>query len=179
MNKCVYGLADASLFWYNKVKETMQKLGGTVSKVDPAVFYWLDDLCKVTGVLACHVDDFMWGGSDMFSTVVIPKLIAVFQVGREEHNSFNYIGMEVHSLQNEIQLQQDAYIKNLQPFPIDPTRAPQREAPLTDTEMDMLKSKIGQILWVARQSRPDITCDISILASSTKHATIQTMHCTN
>lgn len=49
-------------------------------------------------------------------------------------------------------------------------------APLTDTEHDMLKSKIGQILWVARQSRPDILCDISILASSTKHATVQTLH---
>lgn len=81
------------------MKETMQKLGGTVSKVDSAVFYWLDDLYKVTGVLACHVDDFMWGGSDMFSTVVIPKLKAAFQVGREEHNSFSYVGIELHSLQ--------------------------------------------------------------------------------
>lgn len=179
LNKCVYGLADASLFWYNKVKETMQKLGGTVSKVDPAVFYWQDDFCKVTGVLACHVDDFVWGGSDMFSSAIIPQLKTAFQVGREEHNSFNYIGMEVHSLQNEIRVQQRAYIKNLQPIPMDPIRAPQREAPLTDTEMDMLKSKIGQILWVARQSRPDIMCDISILASNTKHGTIQTLHSAN
>ncbi len=41
--KCVYGLTDASLFWYNRVKDTMQQLGATVSKVDPAVFYWLDE----------------------------------------------------------------------------------------------------------------------------------------
>ena len=43
----------------------------------------------------------------------------------------------------------------------------------------MLRSKIGQILWVARQTRPDVMCDVSILASSTKHATVQTLHCTN
>ncbi len=43
----------------------------------------------------------------------------------------------------------------------------------------MLKSKIGQILWVARQSRPDIMCDISILASNSKHTTVQTLHCAN
>lgn len=42
----------------------------------------------------------------------------------------------------------------------------------------MHKSKIG-LLWVARQSRSDIKCDTSILASSTKHATVQTLHCTN
>ena len=62
---------------------------------------------------------------------------------------------------------------------MDPTRATQQEVPLTDTEHDMLKAKIGQILWVARQSRPDIMCDISILVSSTKHATVQTLHCAN
>ena len=68
------------------------------------------------------------------------------------------------------------YIKSLQPIPLDPTRA---TAPSTEIKLDMLKSKIGQILWVARQSRPDVMCDISILASNTKHATVQTLHCAN
>ena len=60
-----------------------------------------------------------------------------------------------------------------------PARATQREAPLTDKEVDMLRAKIGQILWVGRQTRPDVMCDVSILASSTKHATVQTLHCIN
>lgn len=102
------------------------------------------------GVLACHVDDFIWGGSETFSTTVIPHLKAVFRVGREEHNSFSYIGIEIRSVGDEIQVQQCMYIKNLQPIPVDPTRATQREAPL-----------------------------ISILAFSTKHATVQTLHCAN
>lgn len=128
LKKC--GLADASLFWYNTVKDTMHQLGGTVSKVDPVVFYWLDDSCNVMGVLACHMDDFIWGGSETFSTTVIPHLKAAFQVGREEHNSFNYIGMEVNSVEDEIQVQQCMYIvKNLQPIPVNPTRAAQRESP--------------------------------------------------
>ena len=131
------------------------------------------------GILASHVDDFIWGGTDAFSTNIIPQLKAAFQVGREEHDSFSYIGIEVHSKEDEIQVQQGTYIKNLQPIPVDPTRATQREASLTDVEMDMLKSKIGQILWVARQSRPDIIYDISMLASNTKHATVQTLHCAN
>lgn len=87
--------------------------------------------------------------------------------------------MEVLSVGNEIQVQQWMYIKDLQPIPVDPIRATQREAPLTNIEYDMLKSKIGQILCVARQSRPDIMCELSILASSTKHATVQTLNCTN
>ncbi|XP_048012163.1 uncharacterized protein LOC125245541 isoform X2 [Megalobrama amblycephala] len=38
LKKCVYGLADASLYWYNRVKEIVLKPGGKMSKVDPAAF---------------------------------------------------------------------------------------------------------------------------------------------
>lgn len=89
----MYGLADASLYWYKRVKKIVMKSGGTMSKVDPAVFYWLDQDCAVTGVLACHVDDFIWGGTQSFSTTVIPHLRSMVQVGREENNSFCYVGI--------------------------------------------------------------------------------------
>lgn len=46
--KRVYGLADASLYWYNKVKEIMLSTGGKMSQVDPAVLFWLDEQFKVT-----------------------------------------------------------------------------------------------------------------------------------
>lgn len=45
--------------------------------------------------------------------------------------------MEVLSVDDEIQVQQWMYIKNLQRIPVDPTRATQQEAPITDTEHDM------------------------------------------
>lgn len=48
--------------------------GGKVSQVDPAVFYWFDEHCKVKGLLACHVDDFLWAGTQRFETNVIPRL---------------------------------------------------------------------------------------------------------
>ena len=94
LKKCVYGLADASLYWYNKVKEIMMSTGGKMSKVDPAVFYWLDEQFRVVGVLACHVDDFLWAGSQNFSSDVIPLLKSAFNVGREEHEHFCYVGMD-------------------------------------------------------------------------------------
>lgn len=61
LKKCVYGLTDASLFWYNTLKDIMPQLGATVSKVDPAVFFWLDDSCQVMGI-SSYVDNFIWGG---------------------------------------------------------------------------------------------------------------------
>jgi len=50
-------------------------------------------------------------------------------------------------------------------IPFDKNRMIEKEAPLMPKEQEALQSKIGQILWVARQSRPDIIFEASHLAS--------------
>uniref|UniRef100_M4AZE1 Integrase catalytic domain-containing protein n=1 Tax=Xiphophorus maculatus TaxID=8083 RepID=M4AZE1_XIPMA len=176
LRKCVYGLADASLYWYNRVKTIMIEAGGVVSKVDPAVFYWLDEHKNVTGVLACHVDDFIWGGSHMFSESVIPHLRSKFSVGCEAHNSFSYVGVDLVTKGKKVQIHQETYIQHLQSIHLSPSRAAESASPLTEKETEQLRSKIGQLLWVARQSRPDVMFDASNLASRLKHATVQTIN---
>ena len=46
---------------------------GQVSNIDPAVFYWHNDN-GLAGILAVHVDDFLWAGSKSFETTVVMKL---------------------------------------------------------------------------------------------------------
>ncbi|KAL2093504.1 hypothetical protein ACEWY4_010816 [Coilia grayii] len=176
LKKCVYGLADASLYWYNRVKQIVLEAGGKISKVDPAVFYWTDQDCAVTGVLACHVDDFIWGGTENFSKTVIPHLRSVFQVGREEHDCFCYVGMDFVTVDETVHVHQESYIQHMQSINMSPSRAVQHDSFLCEEEKDLLRSKIGQILWVARQSRPDALFDASNLASKLKNATVQTIH---
>lgn len=50
LNKCVYGLSDASLSWYNRVKEVLEQSKVRVPKVDPAVFFWKDGKGNVIGI---------------------------------------------------------------------------------------------------------------------------------
>jgi len=176
LKKCVYGLADASLYWYNKVKELLLSTAGKMSQVDPAVFYWQNEQSEVTGVLACHVDDFLWAGSEHFVANVIPVLKSAFHVGREEHESFSYVGMDIATVDGIVQVHQHSYIDNLQPVLLQAAHAVQRDAPLNETEKNQLRSKIGQILWVAKQTRPDVMFDTCILASSIKNATVQSIH---
>ena len=38
----MYGLADASRYWYLCVKEELIKLGANISSVDPGLFYWIE-----------------------------------------------------------------------------------------------------------------------------------------
>lgn len=87
-----------------------------MSQVDPAIFYWLDDKLEVTGVLACHVDDFLWAGSQNFSTNVIPLLKSVFHVGHEEHENFCFVGVNFATVDGAVQVHQHSYIHNLQPL---------------------------------------------------------------
>ena len=87
LNKCVYGLSDASLYWYKKVKSVMLENGGSMSKLDPTVFYWCDDTNSLEGTFASHVDDFIWSGGAEFECVV-NTIRAAFKVGREESKAF-------------------------------------------------------------------------------------------
>lgn len=127
LSKCVYGLADASLYWYNRVKEIVLTAGGKVSQV-------------------------------------------------EEHGNFCYVGMDFGTVKKGAQIHQDNYIQHLQPIHMDHSRAVEQDSPLSEKEKDQLRSKIGQILWVARQSRPDVMFDASNLASGLNKATVQTIH---
>ena len=56
------------------------KLGASVSKIYPAVFYWVHEYGDVYGVLTCVVDDFIRGGKPEFENVV-SKIRSVLGMG--------------------------------------------------------------------------------------------------
>lgn len=65
------------------------------------------------------------------------------------------MGMDIVTVNGVIEMHQHSYIENLQPIPMQPACAIQRDSPLCETEKGQLRSKIGHILWVAKQTRPD------------------------
>ena len=67
------GLADSSRYWYLYLKEELIKLGANVSSVDLGLLYWKEHY-KLVGIIACHVDDMIWGGNDNFNINVFSNL---------------------------------------------------------------------------------------------------------
>ena len=173
LEKCIYGLSDASLHWYRRVKEVMIKTGAVTSKIDPAVFLWHDKVGNLSGVLACHVDDFIWGGTKVFQETVIKQIRLEFRVGKEESEAFRYLGMKLSQENDTVILHQDNYVDNLTNISLPKERLIQKESPLSENEKQLLRSKIGQILWIAKQSRPDVLFDVCVLASSVKDAKVK------
>lgn len=101
LQKCVYGLSNASLCWYKKVKSVMIEDGAKTSQVDPAVYYWVNDCGDITGILANHVDDFIWGGTADFEATVISLIRSKFSIGKDSH-MFHYVGIDLFSEEEQI-----------------------------------------------------------------------------
>ena len=62
ITKVLYGLSDASRYWYLHVSEELLKLGAKVSSTDPGLFYWRENNTLI-GILPCHIDNMIWGGN--------------------------------------------------------------------------------------------------------------------
>ena len=71
LKKCSYGLVNASRKWYNKVKSVLLSLNLKMSKGNPSIFYYYQN-DKLLGIVAIHVDNFLWAGEISFSKDIIP-----------------------------------------------------------------------------------------------------------
>ena len=178
LNKCVYGLTDASLMWFKRVKKFVDENNGMSSITDPALFIWHHN-DKLFGVMTVHVDDFLCAGTDLLYRSVILKLRETFSVGREENCNFRYLGLNIQPEKFHIAIDQNNYIEQLKKVDIDPVCKFQKKLNLSDSERDRLRAKIGQLLWISNHTRPDISCDVSILASKLKDATINEFQTVN
>ena len=99
LKKCVYGLNDASRYWYMRVRQELFKLNMKSSKYDKAIFYWYDK-GELSGIITSHVDDFFWCGTDSFRFSVIDKLRNIFEFGEEHSDFFKFIGLCIQQQEN-------------------------------------------------------------------------------
>ena len=147
--------------WYLKVKEALESLGMKMSIYDEALFYKTDKGTLI-GLIAVHVDDFLHVGNERFENTVVSKIKDIFEISQQHDQSFNYLGLEITQTPGGITFTQFNYIDQL--VTID------GEATVTD-----IKSKIGQLAWVAGQTRPDISFGVCQASVSTKNENNKTV----
>ena len=93
-------------------------LGTTVVSIyDNALFLWHDANRNLIGILAMHVDDFVFCGNKLFKKEVIAVLKEKFKVGTHESGTFKYLGLNVNQSKNGITVDQDLYASSM--FPIE------------------------------------------------------------
>ena len=160
--KCPYGLVNASRKWYIKVKDVLISSDVKMSKADPSLFYYYHNN-ELQGIVAIHVDDFLWCGNDYFFRNVIEKIHNEFIIGKEFNTAFRYLGLDLKEHKDHILLDQAHYIDSLNTVNIKDENL---------SIHDTLQSAIGKLIWIIGLTRPDISFDVCQLATNLKNATI-------
>ncbi|XP_077974464.1 uncharacterized protein LOC144430404 [Styela clava] len=110
LNKCVYGLSDASLKWYNRLKKFLVDQGAKVSASDSAVFYVYCN-GELQGIAGIHVDGILWSGTEYFENSLISKLRSTFLISSEKNEAFKYLGLDIQQSADELLINQELYVK--------------------------------------------------------------------
>ena len=173
LRKCVYGLADAPRKWHIKLKEELQKSGATQSKYDEGLFFVRKDN-QLIGILSCHVDDILWGGTPAFEKTIIGHICKVFQISKNDSIAFQHLGVHLKQFSDgSITMDQRSYAQSLNVIKISYSDATDKSRPLAESEVSKLRCAIGQLNWLACITRPDISFDVSVASSKIRKATIE------
>ena len=173
LRKCVYGLADAPREFYLRLREELTNLNMEPCSLDQGLFTYAPD-GVLSGILICHVDDILFGGTEQFCTEVIPSLENTFEIGSRSSSSFVYIGISLKQLSDcNILVNQKSFTDSIRYLEIPKDR--KNTEPVTEAERTQLRAVIGQLNWISGVSRPDLSFDVCQLSSNVKHAKVSDM----
>ena len=172
LRKCVYGLNDANREWYLRIKNELTDNGCTASSLDHGLFVWYHEN-ELGGILAVHVDDILYGGSELFNQQLINKVRDTFTIGAESQEAFKYLGVCMKQKDDhEIIIDQNPYSSTLTPITLPKERERMKKDETNLEEKDEMKSKIGQLSWLAGITRPDISYRVCQMSTQIKSSTV-------
>ena len=176
LKKTVYGLCDAARSWYLRVKQEFLRCGMVMCKLDQAMFLYFSE-GVLSGIACLHVDDILWAGTADFEANVIATMKDKFQIGSNETKSFKYVGVNIKGTSGTVRVDQEHYIEGLQEVGIASDRF--RSDDLTANEKKVYRALVGQLNWVATQTRPDVLFEVCLLSSVFDTATVEDLLCAN
>ena len=121
LNKCVYGLSDASRHWYLTLREKLISFGAVPSVVDQGIFYWFSSDGVLIGVILTFTDDLLRAGTTVFEQKVVQPLKAAFMFAPENVEVFRYTGIDIVQ-NNAITINQNSYIQTIKLIPLSRTQ---------------------------------------------------------
>ena len=155
--KAPYGLGDAGRHWYLRVLEELLSAGLIQCSFDKAIF-----ICyhknQLVGIIACHVDDLLFGGTDYFHQKVISQIRSVFVIGSEENTNLKYLGLQIKQLSSGISLSAKQYAVSIQKVDVSSVQS-------HSEKVKCFKQFAGQINWLVSQARPDLAFDSCVISN--------------
>jgi len=127
---------------------------------------------QIHGVLGIHVDDGIGGGDTVFAHA-ISSLEKRFPFGSQRQGSFTFTGVQLsQEVGGDIVLSQQGYINDIPPINVSRDRRRTPEAPISTQELQDLRGLIGSLQYAASNTRPDLSCRLSLLQARVTCATV-------
>ena len=173
LKKTCYGLTDGPYAWYKHiVRFITETLGYRQSIVDSCLFY-LDSeeessgQTRVDGVIALATDDLFHGGNQRHMENM-EKIRQTYKLGKYTWKQGRFVGKDVTQLEDgSILLDQKFYLESkLELIPISRERKRRRFSPCTALEVEQLRTLVGVLSWVSKETRCDLAGKTAILQQS-------------
>ena len=160
----VNGLADGTREWRNCFLAAARGLGFETSVLEPCVLVLRSTQQKYHGVIGVAVDDIAGGGDEVWEQA-ISKLKQRFTFGHWEVGKGKFCSREVvQAADGSMRVGQPAYIKSLDFVPLGKLREEQSGG-ANVSDKTAMRSVLGALGYLARESRPDLSGPVSILQS--------------
>ncbi|MBW0498794.1 hypothetical protein O181_038509 [Austropuccinia psidii MF-1] len=173
LKKAIYGLKQAPLAWYHRLKDWLYSVGFSACKLDPCVFHR-----KKPDILwiYVHVDDMaIFGENVQLFKTEISKEFEIKDIGP----AYLLLGVKIHQLDYCITLDQQHFINSLLDLygmqnckTVDTPLVPNDHlTPATDDERKAFenmginfRSAVGSINYLSTATRPDLSHAVSSLS---------------
>ena len=153
LKKPLYGLNDASRRFWLRVKEVFNNENLRTLPGDEA-FYYKHEGGRLVGMIITHVDDFQIAGYDDFIQSILSKLKNTLTISKVERDKFRFTGIDVQKVSGGIILSMEDYAESIEE--IKEIRKVKKDEPLTKTEMKLFRKYVGNLNWLAENTRPDL-----------------------
>ena len=165
----VYGLNDSPSAWYKRLSGVLLSAGFERSRFDSCLFYMREGQ-KLTGIYGVHVDDCATAGVGPKYEAALKYLQSNFEFRkwRDGLEGGDFCGATYfqNAESGEITMSQSKFIDKLRPLHFSKERMKDRESPLTEKEISCLRAINGSLNWLATQSRPDLSTQVSFSQQS-------------
>ena len=192
IKKNIFGLATSPHEWWVDLQNGMSKcLVHYLDKewafdqcpLDPCIFMLREYrdgkfIGEPAGYVGSHVDDMLIVAGKKVNKLIQSALSQAFPIDKWEENHLDYIGSEIICGDDEVIVTQRKYAE---------TRLFNLEVPKGVDEEDFAgpdlvadnQSLIGALSWLSAQTRPDLTCSVSLAQQLQKAPTIADVKFTN
>ncbi|CAE7733722.1 GIP [Symbiodinium sp. CCMP2592] len=167
VKKNVFGLATSPHGWWLDLQ------GGIKGEFRDEKF-----VGKPIGYVGTHVDDLLVVAPRSVKKAICEALSRTFPVDSWEERAFSYVGTEISYDENGAYLNQQSYVES-RLFTVNIPKGASEDAPADAEALADNRSLIGALSWVSAQSRPDITCAVSMSQQLQKAPTYGDVKFTN